>query len=54
MAAVNVALFVYGANVGEWRNLYESVPLLTLFVLRNFGLLNEYCFNGLGAKSEPS
>ena len=35
MVGPHVALFVAGAYPGEFRNLYESVPLLSLFVLRN-------------------
>jgi hypothetical protein len=35
MFAPHLLLFVRGAYPGEFRNLYESVPLLSLFILRN-------------------
>jgi hypothetical protein len=38
MMVANLGLFVCGAAPGEWRNLYESIPLLTLFLLRDIEL----------------
>jgi len=35
----NAVLFFIGGYPGEFRNFYESVPLLTLFVCRNLELL---------------
>ena len=32
---VHLALFLYAAFPGEWRNFYEIVPILSMFVLRN-------------------
>jgi hypothetical protein len=35
MVLPHCALFLYAAYPGEWRNWYESVPMLSMFVLRN-------------------
>lgn len=43
MVLPHLGLFLMGAASGEVRNLYESVPLLSLFVCRNLELLGDRC-----------
>ena len=35
MLVPHLALFIVGAYPGEFRNLYESMPLLSLFILQS-------------------
>ena len=41
MVVANVVLFVAGGFPAEWRNFYETTPLLTLLFFRNIELLLE-------------
>jgi hypothetical protein len=39
MVLPNLMLWIYAGNPGELRNWYESIPLLSMFILRNVELI---------------
>ena len=54
MIAPHLALFLVGALPGEFRNLYESLPLLSLLILRNIQMLVSGSSSDRSAKERES